>query len=180
MNLCRFKDQQDQARVGLVLDDSTLLDLTPAGVRQMQPLLESDDPVAQLNQMASRGLPRLGLAEVRLCAPLERQEVWAAGVTYLRSKTARMEESDFGATAYDRVYAAERPELFFKSLAGESGGHRRAGRHSQGRPLERAGAGIGAGAQFAREHRRLHHRQRHERARHRGREPALSPASQDL
>jgi 2-dehydro-3-deoxy-D-arabinonate dehydratase len=48
---------------------------------------------------------------------VERQEVWAAGVTYLRSKTARMEESDFSATAYDKVYAAERPELFFKSLA---------------------------------------------------------------
>jgi 2-dehydro-3-deoxy-D-arabinonate dehydratase len=47
---------------------------------------------------------------------VERQEVWAAGVTYLRSKTARMEESDFSANAYDRVYAAERPELFFKSL----------------------------------------------------------------
>ena len=44
------------------------------------------------------------------------QEVWAAGVTYLRSKTARMEESDFSATAYDKVYAAERPEIFFKSL----------------------------------------------------------------
>ena len=51
-----------------------------------------------------------------MCAPVERQEVWAAGVTYLRSKTARMEESDFSATAYDQVYAAERPELFFKSL----------------------------------------------------------------
>jgi 2-dehydro-3-deoxy-D-arabinonate dehydratase len=117
MNLCRFKDQQHPVRIGLVLDDSTLLDLTPAGVLEMQPLLESDEPVAQLNQIVSEGLPRLALAEVRLCAPLERQEVWAAGVTYLRSKAARMHESDFGATAYDRVYAAERPELFFKSLA---------------------------------------------------------------
>jgi 2-dehydro-3-deoxy-D-arabinonate dehydratase len=54
---------------------------------------------------------------VQLCAPAERQEVWAAGVTYLRSKTARMEESDFSATAYDKVYVAERPEIFFKSLA---------------------------------------------------------------
>src|SRR5262249_43976458 len=51
-----------------------------------------------------------------LYAPVERQEVWAAGVTYLRSKTARMEESNFSATAYDRVYEAERPELFFKAL----------------------------------------------------------------
>ncbi len=49
--------------------------------------------------------------------PIERQEVWAAGVTYLRSKTARMEESDFSATAYDRVYDADRPEIFFKALA---------------------------------------------------------------
>jgi 2-dehydro-3-deoxy-D-arabinonate dehydratase len=48
--------------------------------------------------------------------PVEKQEVWAVGVTYLRSKTARMEESDFSATAYDRVYDAPRPELFFKAM----------------------------------------------------------------
>src|SRR6185436_17982807 len=53
----------------------------------------------------------------KLLSPVERQEVWAVGVTYLRSKKARMEESDFSATAYDRVYEAPRPELFFKSLA---------------------------------------------------------------
>ena len=61
-------------------------------------------------------MPRVPFSEVRLLAPVERQEVWAAGVTYLRSKSARMEESDFSASAYDRVYAAERPEIFFKSL----------------------------------------------------------------
>jgi 2-dehydro-3-deoxy-D-arabinonate dehydratase len=44
--------------------------------------------------------------EVKLLAPVERQEIWAAGVTYLRSKKARMEESEFSATAYDRVYEA--------------------------------------------------------------------------
>src|SRR6184192_1961444 len=48
--------------------------------------------------------------------PIQSQEVWAVGVTYLRSKKARMEESDFSATAYDKVYDAARPELFFKSL----------------------------------------------------------------
>jgi 2-dehydro-3-deoxy-D-arabinonate dehydratase len=53
---------------------------------------------------------------VRLLPPVDHQEVWAAGVTYLRSKTARMEESAFGANAYDKVYEAARPELFFKSL----------------------------------------------------------------
>jgi 2-dehydro-3-deoxy-D-arabinonate dehydratase len=44
-----------------------------------------------------------------------RMEVWAAGVTYKRSRTARAEESTI-ADVYDRVYDAERPELFFKSV----------------------------------------------------------------
>ncbi|MGA1369511.1 MAG: 2-hydroxyhepta-2,4-diene-1,7-dioate isomerase, partial [Blastocatellia bacterium] len=50
-------------------------------------------------------------------APISRQEVWAAGVTYFRSRTARMEESKAagGGDFYDRVYAADRPELFFKA-----------------------------------------------------------------
>src|SRR5579871_5727482 len=117
MKLCRFKHKTDTARIGLVTDDSTVLDLTPAGVTHLTTLLESDNPVAQLTQLGTKGLPRLALAEVQLQAPVERQEVWAAGVTYLRSKAARMEESEFSASAYDRVYVAERPEIFFKSLA---------------------------------------------------------------
>ena len=57
------------------------------------------------------------LVEQSLLAPIGSQEVWAAGVTYLRSKTARMEESreSGGASFYDKVYDAERPELFFKA-----------------------------------------------------------------
>lgn len=56
-------------------------------------------------------------AETQLLAPIGRQEVWASGVTYLRSRNARMEESkkSGGDNFYDRVYDAERPELFFKS-----------------------------------------------------------------
>ncbi len=50
-------------------------------------------------------------------APLQSQEVWASGVTYLRSREARMEESQKSGASdfYARVYEAERPELFFKS-----------------------------------------------------------------
>jgi 2-dehydro-3-deoxy-D-arabinonate dehydratase len=50
-------------------------------------------------------------------APIDSQEVWAAGVTYYRSRSARMDESKDagGGDFYDRVYAAERPELFFKA-----------------------------------------------------------------
>ena len=50
-----------------------------------------------------------------LLAPLDVQEVWASGVTYLRSKVARMEESQDGGDFYDKVYDAERPELFLKA-----------------------------------------------------------------
>jgi 2-dehydro-3-deoxy-D-arabinonate dehydratase len=117
VKICRFKNKDGEIRVGMVSEHLELLDLTPGGVTQLQPLLEADDPVARLRQLARSGLPVMALSEVQLCAPVERQEVWAAGVTYLRSKAARMEESDFSATAYDKVYAAERPELFFKSLA---------------------------------------------------------------
>ena len=55
--------------------------------------------------------------------PLESQEVWAAGVTYLRSREARMEESEREADVYDRVYDAARPELFFKATAPRVVGH---------------------------------------------------------
>ena len=55
--------------------------------------------------------------DAALLAPVDNQtEVWAAGVTYERSKTARQEESDGGGDFYDKVYNAARPELFFKSL----------------------------------------------------------------
>ncbi|MDA9016294.1 fumarylacetoacetate hydrolase family protein [Flavobacteriaceae bacterium] len=58
--------------------------------------------------------------------PIDQQEVWAAGVTYYRSKTARMEESkdSGGSSFYDRVYEAARPELFFKSTAARVLGHK--------------------------------------------------------
>ncbi|HEU4993290.1 MAG TPA: fumarylacetoacetate hydrolase family protein [Gemmatimonadaceae bacterium] len=53
----------------------------------------------------------------RILAPIAGQEVWAAGVTYTRSRAARLEEAKIGGGGdfYDRVYEAERPELFFKS-----------------------------------------------------------------
>ena len=59
-------------------------------------------------------------------APIGKQEVWAAGVTYLRSRDARMEESKDagGADFYGKVYHAERPELFFKALAHRVAAHK--------------------------------------------------------
>lgn len=59
------------------------------------------------------------LIEKGVLAPMGNQEIWAAGVTYFRSRTARMEESQDagGADFYDKVYNADRPELFFKATA---------------------------------------------------------------
>jgi 2-dehydro-3-deoxy-D-arabinonate dehydratase len=66
-----------------------------------------------------------GLAINAILPPISRQEVWAAGVTYLKSRDARMEESQSSGAAslYDKVYDAERPELFFKAAASRVSGH---------------------------------------------------------
>jgi 2-dehydro-3-deoxy-D-arabinonate dehydratase len=116
MKLCRFQDPQGRCCVGLLVDSEAVLNLTPAGAADLGSLLERENLGAHLLALSREKLPRFSLSAVKLLAPVDRQEVWAAGVTYLRSKTARMEESDFSASAYDRVYEADRPELFFKSL----------------------------------------------------------------
>jgi 2-dehydro-3-deoxy-D-arabinonate dehydratase len=116
VKICRFKFT-GETRVGLVIDNASVADLTSAGITQITPLLEDPNAVSRLVGLKESGLVRHSLAEVELLPPVERQEVWAAGVTYLRSKVARMDESDFSATAYDKVYSADRPEIFFKSIA---------------------------------------------------------------
>jgi 2-dehydro-3-deoxy-D-arabinonate dehydratase len=65
------------------------------------------------------------LLNQELLVPIVRQEIWASGVTYYRSKKARMEESEDagGGDFYDKVYEAERPELFFKATAARTVGH---------------------------------------------------------
>jgi 2-dehydro-3-deoxy-D-arabinonate dehydratase len=78
-------------------------------------ILNANDPTTTIESAVSgEALPATA---VNLLPPIDQQEVWAAGVTYLRSKTAREEESASagGASFYDRVYSAARPELFFKS-----------------------------------------------------------------
>ena len=116
MKLCRFKNAESEVRVGLAVDESTIADLSAAGVESITSLLEDANGTQRISELVGQDLPQLALSEVKLLTPVEGQEVWAAGVTYLRSKKARMEESDFSANAYDLVYEAERPEIFFKSL----------------------------------------------------------------
>jgi 2-dehydro-3-deoxy-D-arabinonate dehydratase len=82
-------------------------------------LLVQENLSAALRALIADREPVSGLDKAEILAPIGRQEVWAAGVTYYRSRGARMEESKDagGGSFYDRVYSAERPELFFKSTA---------------------------------------------------------------
>ena len=116
MKLARFQIGSLAPRVGVLTAENELIDLSAAGIERLTPLLEQPHAAEFLQAAIRHSLPRHSLDAVRLLTPVERQEVWAVGVTYIRSKTARMEESEFSASAYDKVYEAERPELFFKAL----------------------------------------------------------------
>jgi 2-dehydro-3-deoxy-D-arabinonate dehydratase len=98
-----------------VLDGDTVTEL--AAVASLAELLAL--PLGRIREICAH--PRgatVPAGDATLLAPADgRMEVWAAGVTYERSKTARMTESEHSADVYDRVYAADRPELFFKSAA---------------------------------------------------------------
>ena len=71
-------------------------------------------PLQELRESLSQARPSEAIAGGAIEAPIQSQEVWAAGVTYQRSREARAEES-VDADPYDRVYSAARPELFFKA-----------------------------------------------------------------
>jgi 2-dehydro-3-deoxy-D-arabinonate dehydratase len=78
-----------------------------------------EHPVDYVRQAADPASARKDLPVEGLLPLVGRQEVWAAGVTYFKSRTARMEESNEagGGSFYDRVYEAERPEIFYKGNA---------------------------------------------------------------
>lgn len=116
MKVCRFLNLKKVKRIGLLLDEDQVLDLSAGGIKDLTSLLENENLLEVLERFSKKRLPRFPLTQIKLLTPIERQEVWAAGVTYVRSKKARMEESSFSANAYDRVYKAKRPEIFFKSL----------------------------------------------------------------
>lgn len=114
MQLARFRTASDPApRIGVVNQDGIRSIGTPNG--RLCDLLHAADPVAEAEARLKHAGPEVALDDVRLLAPLDFQEVWGAGVTYLRSKEARQDESEQGGSFYDLVYRADRPELFFKA-----------------------------------------------------------------
>jgi 2-dehydro-3-deoxy-D-arabinonate dehydratase len=113
MRLCKLTDAKGRSRVG-VLDDANVR-LLPESAGSLSQLLFAEDPGSAVQKALASASESVELAKASLLPPIDQQEVWAAGVTYMRSKVARMEESDSAATFYDKVYSADRPELFFKA-----------------------------------------------------------------
>jgi len=140
MQICRFMLPGQGPRLGAVME-GTVYDLTASGesaFRSMTDFLwwtvgySPEKRVATVAEALKATLPVLDWSELdrepaagvaHLLPPVDLQEVWAAGVTYLISRDAREEESD-QSNIYNRVYDAPRPELFFKATPCRVVGHR--------------------------------------------------------
>jgi 2-dehydro-3-deoxy-D-arabinonate dehydratase len=117
MQLCKVQLETGETRVGVVDDGHVrFLDLEDyLGLRSLSDVLHADNPASLARSLIDDEARRVPLNELTLLPPIDRQEVWAAGVTYKRSREARERESVGAARFYDLVYTAARPELFFKA-----------------------------------------------------------------
>src|SRR5437763_9261550 len=113
MQLCKTQLSNGAIRPAL-LEEGIVRLLTAASLAEV---LHAADPVSAARAAVDGSAAPLALKDVTLLAPVDRQEVWAAGLTYKRSKVERERESVGAARFYDLVYTAERPELFFKAPA---------------------------------------------------------------
>ena len=117
MSLCRFHTgDPNEARIGVLTGNQVtplVASQGPSSIRELLqlPKRELDSFVQQVRNSGQSPIPA---HDAILLAPMDVQEVWACGVTYLRSRDARMEESS-EQDVYERVYNADRPELFFKA-----------------------------------------------------------------
>jgi 2-dehydro-3-deoxy-D-arabinonate dehydratase len=117
-----------KSRSGIILEHSGVA----VSVKEdWDALINRSNLQVSLQQLHASGKPLTPkdievIVDEQLLAPIGHQELWAAGVTYLRSRDARMEESKKGGAAdfYQKVYEAERPELFFKALPHRIAAHR--------------------------------------------------------
>ena len=117
---------------------------------------------------------------IEFLPPIGSQEVWAAGVTYYRSRSARMEESSDAGDCYGKVYSAPRPELFFKAPGYRVVGHgqkvRIRGDSTWNVPEPELTVCFSPDGRMVGYNRR----QRHEQPRHRRRKPPLPPPGKGL
>jgi 2-dehydro-3-deoxy-D-arabinonate dehydratase len=112
MQLCKAQLRSGEIRVGIIENAQARF----LAARPLGDVLHADDPAGAARALLGDAAP-VPLGELTLLPPLDQQEVWAAGVTYKRSREARERESVGAARFYDLVYSADRPELFFKATA---------------------------------------------------------------
>ena len=124
MRVIRYLDQSGTAVIGAVQDDSTVVPLPCTSFLDLVRMADAlaFTPLEWTRRAIAQSSPiNASLDRLQLLAPHPFPEIWAAGVTYKRSQEARDYESTGGTSGpesiYDRVYTAERPEIFFKSTA---------------------------------------------------------------
>ncbi len=126
MKLAKIRFADGTMRVAVVdsvANEARVLDLAQVeNCHSLADVLHAPDPAGLANFLIDPNVAPLEMSAVACMAPIDHQEVWAAGVTYKRSQVARMEESEAGASHYDKVYTAPRPELFFKAMASRVSG----------------------------------------------------------
>lgn len=117
MQLCKLQLADGSVTVGVMKSDRIALASLgqSSSTQTLADVLHCDRPARLMEEVVGGKSLEVSLDAVKLLAPIDRQEVWAAGVTYQRSQTARREESQDAGSFYDKVYAADRPELFFKA-----------------------------------------------------------------
>lgn len=112
MQLARVRRTNGEVAFGAIQNDQIHYFSWP---QTFGDLLAAPSLFALAKELMAASKQRDPLSSVKLLAPVDRQEIWAAGVTYKRSKVAREEESVGAAQFYDKVYTAERPEIFLKA-----------------------------------------------------------------
>lgn len=121
MKVIRFSKKNKQNQLAVITGDNKIFELTAASFQDVINKAESEGKsCSQIIEEEIKGKQPIdsALTDLDLLAPIVSEEIWAAGVTYLKSKEARnreakVEEDSF----YDKVYDADRPEIFLKSTA---------------------------------------------------------------
>ena len=122
MRIIRFLEENGLTRLAAITDENLLYELPFENILELRKEAQQRKAsmVEIIQQAIQDTLPKKEeIEQLKLLVPIEAQEVWAAGVTYLRSREERNYEATGGKhtepTIYDKVYEAKRPEIFFKS-----------------------------------------------------------------
>jgi 2-dehydro-3-deoxy-D-arabinonate dehydratase len=129
MRIIRYLSEDSKPVLAALTSEETVYPLEQEGFIELihQANAQKISPLSFVQNMISKSKPiSQSIEELSLLVPIIAQEVWASGVTYERSRDARNYEATDGkldaTTFYDKVYDAERPEIFFKSTAARTVG----------------------------------------------------------